>query len=193
MTISLSINQLLLLRMRAQHLTPQPPGATPSAAHIVKEMCGIQAQEAPAAALALRARSTGLVAADVERARIEQRTIIRAWGQRGTLHLLATEDFGWLLPLFGPIFIAGDRRRREELGLDEDTCARGIGILRDVLANHGGAINRAPTRAEIFEQLAAHGVHLEGQARPHLLGRAALEGVICFGPDRGTRADLCPP
>lgn len=181
MTISLSNDQVRLLRLHAQHLTMQPPGAITNVAHIVREMCGIQAQEAPAAALAIRVRGTGLTAADVEQARVQERTIVRTWGQRGTLHLLATEDLGWLLQLFGPIFIAGDRRRREELGLDEDTCIRAIRILRDVLANHGPM-----TRAEIVEQLATHGIHLEGQARPHLLGRAALEGVICFGPDRGT-------
>ena len=79
------------------------------------------------------------------------------------------------------MFVAGDRRRREELGLDEDVCARGIHIIRNVLANQGPLI-----RAELFEQLANQGIHLEGQARPHLLGRAALEGLICLGPDRGT-------
>ena len=125
------------------------PSVTTSVAHVVKELCGIQAQEAPAAALALRVRTTGLVAADVEHARVQERTIVRTWGQRGTLHLLATEDLGWLLPLFGPIFIAGDRRRREELGLDEDTCARAIHIIRDALATHGPL-----TRAELVEQWA---------------------------------------
>ncbi len=141
----------------------------------MKELCGIQAQELSSAALAIRARTTGSAAADVEQARIEERSIVRTWGPRGTLHLLATEDIGWLLPFLGPVFIAGDRRRRAELGLDEETCARAIHILRDVLANQGPL-----TRAELVEQLATHGIHLEGQARPHLLSRAALEGVICF-------------
>jgi len=147
----------------------------------VKQVCGIQAQDAPAATLAVRVRSAELVVADVEQARVQDRTIIRTWGPRGTLHLLATDDIGWLLPLLGPVFVAGDRRRREELGLDEDVCARGIHIIRNVLANQGPL-----TRAELFEQLANQGIYLEGQARPHLLGRAALEGLICLGPDRGT-------
>jgi hypothetical protein len=44
------------------------------------------------------------------------------------------------------------------------------------------------TRAELVEQLAARtGIRLEGQAAPHLLARAALEGVICLGPDRGAK------
>src|SRR5260370_26312591 len=126
-------------------------------------------------------RGDGLSADDVERGRVQERTIIRTWGQRGTLHLLATEDLGWLLPLFGPVFIAGSWRRRAELGLDEDTCTRGIRVIRDVLASHG-----ALTRAELVEQLSIHVIRIEGQARPHLLSRAALEGIICLGPDRGT-------
>ncbi len=179
--ISLSNDYVRLLRLRAQRLTPQLSNALTSVAQIVKEVCSIQAQDASAATLAVRVRSTGLVAADIERARVQERTVIRTWGPRGTLHLLATEDLGWLLPLLGPVFVAGDRRRRAELGLDEDTCARGIRIIRNVLANQGPL-----TRAELVEQLAAHGLPLEGQARPHLLGRAALEGIICLGPDRGT-------
>ena len=181
MTISLSDDHVPLLRLRAQRLTPQPMDAATGVTHVVKELCGIQAQDSRAAALAVRVRSAGLVAADVEHARVQQRTIIRTWGPRGTLHLLATEDLGWLLPLLGPVFIAGDRQRRAELGLDEDTCARGIAIIRNVLATHGPL-----TRDELVEQLATHGLRLKGQARPHLLSRAALEGLICFGPDRGT-------
>jgi hypothetical protein len=181
MAISLSDEQVRLLRLRAQQLTPKPGDGVSDIALLVKELCGIQAQDARAAALALRVRSTGLVAVDVERARVQERTIIRTWGQRGTLHLLAAEDLGWLLPLFGPVFIAGSRRRRAELGLDEETCARGIRVMRDVLASQGPL-----TRAEIVEQLAIHGLHIEGQARPYLLYQAALEGVICLGPDRGT-------
>ena len=180
MMISLSHDRVRLLRLRAQRLVPQFRDAVSDTAHLVKELCGIQAQDARAARLALRARSGGLVEADIERARVQERTIIRTWGQRSTLHLLAIEDMGWLLPLFGPVFIAGDQRRRAELGLDEDTCARGIRAIRDALADQGPL-----TRAELVEQLAVRGIRLEGQARPHLLGRAALEGVICFGPDRG--------
>src|SRR6266571_4790590 len=215
MAISLSDDQVRLLRLRAQRLTPRlrdlsqvgflwkgrgkgaptppqgdrkgtplprtgPRDTVSGVAHLVKELGGIQAQDAQAAQLALRVRSAGLVAADVEHARVQERTIIRTWGLRGTLHLLATEDLGWLIPLLGPVFIAGDRRRRTEVGLDEDICTQAIRVIRDALANHGPL-----TRAEIVEQLAMHGIHVEGQARPHLLYRAALEGILCLGPDRG--------
>lgn len=100
---------------------------------------------------------------------------------RHTLHLLTVEDLGWLLPLLGPIFIRASQRRRTTLGLDEETCARGIHVLRNALAEEGPL-----TRSEIVERLAARGIRLEGQARPHLIGRAALEGFVCLGPDRGS-------
>lgn len=180
MPIFLSNDQLRFLRMRAQRLTPQQQGEVMGVAQVVKEVCGIQAQEASAATLAVRSRSVGLVVSDVEQARVYDRSIIRTWGPRGTLHLLASDDIGWLLPLLGPVFVAGDRRRREELGLSEDICVRGMRIMRNVLADKGPL-----TRAELVERLSTNGIHLEGQARPHLLARAALEGLICLGPDRG--------
>src|SRR5262249_54918071 len=120
MAISLSDEQVRLLRLRAQRLTPQRPGEATSVAQVVKEMCGIQAQDPFAAPLAVRARSGGLLAVQVEQARVQGRSVVRTWGSRGTLHLLATEDLNWLLGLLGPVFVAGDRRRREELGLSED-------------------------------------------------------------------------
>ena len=179
MSITLSDDQHRFLRMRAQRLIHPKQVEKIGVAQVVKEVCGIQAQEAPAAALTVRSRSVGLVVTDVEQARVHDRSIIRTWGPRGTLHLLASDDIGWLLPLLGPVFVAGDRRRREELGLSEDICMRGIHIMRNVLTDEGPL-----TRAELVERLARNDIHLEGQARPHLLARAALEGLFCLGPDR---------
>jgi hypothetical protein len=174
--ITLTVDDLLKLRLQAQQLVMQ----LSNVAQIVQAVCGIQAQEMEAAALSIRARSIGLIRADVERARVQERSIVRTWGPRGTLHLLATQDLPWLLSLFGPVFIAANQRRRAELGLDEDTCQLGIRLICDALASEGPL-----TRAELVEQLETHDLHIEGQARPHLLQRAALEGFICLGPDRG--------
>ena len=66
------------------------------------------------------------------------------------------------------------------MGLDEASGERAVTALRDALGEHG-----ALTRDEIVEQLAARGVFLAGQARPHLLGLAALQGLVCHGPLRG--------
>src|SRR5579871_4124802 len=88
MLIALSDEQVRWLRLRAQRLTSPPATAV---AGIVRALCGLQAQDAPAAMLGVRVRSAGLLAANVERARIDERSVVRTWAMRGTLHLLATE------------------------------------------------------------------------------------------------------
>jgi hypothetical protein len=139
----------------------------------------MQAQDTTAAALAVRARCAGLVASDVERARVEERSVVRTWLMRGTLHLVAAEDLGWLLALLGPIFICSSRGRRAGLGLDEETGVRGVRALGKMLADRGPL-----TRAEIRQGLAPHGIPTAGQAAIHLIRLAALEGRLCYGPDR---------
>jgi hypothetical protein len=105
--------------------------------------------------------------------------LVRTWLLRGTLHVLASADLGWMLPLLGPIFAAGNASRRLQLGLDEATCARGLNLLRQVLAGQPPM-----TRDLIVPLLAENGLTLTGQAVPHLLGLAASMGVICLGPDQ---------
>jgi len=106
--------------------------------------------------------------------------VVRTWCMRGTLHLVATEDVGWLISLLGPIFVAAGRRRLARLGLDEDAAAEGVRVMRDELAD-GPA-----TREELVEGIRRRGVRIapDSQAGYHLVRRAALEGILCFGPDR---------
>jgi len=179
MTRSLSSSDIRGLRLRGQCLTVPPPGAE-NIAQVVANLCGVQAQELSAAALAIRARSHGFVATDADHARVRDRSIVRTWAQRGTLHLLAAGDLAWLLPLFGPVFKAGDKRRRAELGLTDEVCDQGSQFVGKLLAEQGPL-----TRAEIVAQMAGQGIRLEGQAAPHFLFYCAASGILCFGPDRG--------
>ncbi|HLY28240.1 MAG TPA: crosslink repair DNA glycosylase YcaQ family protein, partial [Aggregatilineales bacterium] len=101
------------MRLRAQQLISgnfYKPDA------VVSAVCGLQAQDAQAAILSARVRSSGLTVGDMEQAMLHDRSIIRTWAMRGTLHLIATEDLSWLLALLGPVFVAADRRRRLQLG-----------------------------------------------------------------------------
>jgi hypothetical protein len=182
MTPSLSDHQVLRLRVRAQRLHPQQAQSVTDAASLLKAICGVQAQDAAAASLAVRVRSHGLTARAVDRARLEERSIVRTWCMRGTLHLVAAEDIRWLLSLLGPIFAKADRRRRAQLGLDDDTSAKGVRAIRNALARRGPL-----TRAEIVAVLKQRGVPAEGQATVHLIALAALQGIICQGPDRNNK------
>lgn len=87
-----------------------------------------------------------------------------------------------MLPLFGPGFIRGNRKRRLDLGLDEDIGERGVRLLRDLLGSRGPL-----TKAEIVEVLSEKGIPMQGQASIHLIGLAAAQGWVCHGPPRGKK------
>ena len=174
MAISLSPLQARKLRLRAQHLHARSESGVDE---VVLGLCGVQVQDAQAAVLAVRARAGG-TAADVERARVERHSIVRTWAMRGTIHLMAAEDVRRLLPLVGPPAIRTTRRRYAELGLDEEVCAKGVAAVRRALEEHGPM-----TRACVSSYLSKVGLPAQGQAPYHILRRAALEGVICFGPN----------
>jgi len=179
MTQSLSVEQTRLLRLRSQNLHPETARSISDAGQLVSELCGLQSQELSSVYLAVRARTSGLTVEDVQHSREVERSIILTWAMRGTMHLIAAEDAQWLLALFGPVFIRSGERRYKELGLDEDTRRKAARLIRDTLGSRGPL-----TRAELAEILAPDGIPVAGQAMPHLLGYAALSGMICFGPER---------
>jgi hypothetical protein len=178
-------DEVLARRLRAQRLTGPP--AT-NVEELVAGLTAVQAQDPVAAALALRARSRGLVLAAVERARDEERSVVWTWALRGTLHLVAAADVGWLLGLLGPVFAAAGRRRRLALGLQDELCERALSELRGLLAATGPL-----ARADLVAGLIARGVPIDpaGQAAAHLVAYAALRGVVCrIGPSREPRYAL---
>ncbi|HEX2054702.1 MAG TPA: winged helix DNA-binding domain-containing protein [Actinomycetota bacterium] len=148
-------------------------------AAVVSALCGVQAQDLPAARLAVRARSTGLTDASVERARVEDRSVVRTWAMRGTLHLVAAEDLVWLRELLAPGLIKASARRSEQLALDEHTYSQASTLLQKELS--GGALPR-PELKRIFEN---GGIDASGQRLFYLLYRAALEGLVCEGAQVG--------
>ena len=133
---------------------------------------GLQAQDEQAARLSVWARARHLDAAAIEDALVGDRSVVRTWAMRGTLHLVPAQDVGWLLALLGPVFVAASQRRYRELGLDEVACAKGVAAIAEAVAAEG-----ALTRAALGARIGA-----TGQALAHLVRRAALEGVICCGP-----------
>ena len=141
----------------------------------VGHLLAVQAQDLRAARLALRARGAAASAAEVDAALDQGGSLVAGWLMRGTLHLVAREDYRWLHSLTGQIAAATNRRRLAQLGGDPE---QGVpAILR--------AIGDGPLpRAAIGERLAAAGVRVEGQILPHLLALAAADGSVVLGPVR---------
>ncbi|MFC0540612.1 winged helix DNA-binding domain-containing protein [Kutzneria chonburiensis] len=158
----------------------------PRSESVVDAVCrvvGLQAQDVKANRLAVRVRTVaGVVQADVDAACNVDRTLIRTWAMRGTLHMLAAEDVGWVLGLLGPRFAAGYAGRRKQLGLDDRALEAAVDGLRKVLGD-----GEPLQRDELVSRLASCGVPLDprSQAPAHLLMYAGMTGVVCRGPDVG--------
>ena len=175
----ISVSELRTLRTQAQGLHVRLSRV--SLVDAVRAVCGINAQLRPAMLLALRARIGELQIEDVEAAIATGHILVRTWVMRSTLHLLPAEDLRWLVSLLGPIFIPKGKRRRLQLGLDEETTAKGLNAIRAILKRTDPL-----TRGEVVERLADRGVVLDrrSQAPIHLIACAALSGLVCLGADR---------
>ena len=163
-------------RCAAQLLCGDPAG---SAEDVTRRLLAVQAQDPRGARLTVRARSAGLSAADVDAA-LARRSLVVSWLNRGTLHLVSTEDYWWLHPLTNPQLQAGSARRLAQEGVPPDDAERGVAALRAALANDG-----PQTRAQLRERVAACGVRTEGQALVHVLLLASIQGLIVRGPMAG--------
>ncbi len=164
--------------MIAERLTAQllagAPARDPLA--VAERLLAIQGQDPRGARLAIRARTTGLSAADVDRA-LGKRELLITWLNRGTLHLVRSEDYHWLHALTAPTLLTANARRLAQEGLPPAAAARGVEVIERSLAADGPL-----TRLQLRERLDNAGVRTEGQALVHLLMLASLRGLIVRGP-----------
>ncbi|WP_156960414.1 winged helix DNA-binding domain-containing protein [Amycolatopsis taiwanensis] len=150
-----------------------------SAEAVVRRVFAIQAQDATAADLGIRVRGRDITTPDIRMAYEKERSIVRGWYLRGTLHTVPSDDARWVLRLLAPRTLATTSRRYQQLGLTDELRQRADHLLRHVLTTHGPL-----TRPELTEHLATLDVPPEGQAPFHLIRHAALTGILCFGPQR---------
>jgi winged helix DNA-binding protein len=166
--------ELRARRAAAQRLH-RPDGA--DAAAVVRGLLAVQAQDDRAARLAVRARTTGLRATDVDAALTADRALVVGWLMRVTLHLVAREDYAWLLGLTAPQGEATGRRRLAQEGVTPGETERAVAVVERALAADGPL-----TRMQLGARIRAAGVRAEGQALPHLLAVAARRGIVVRGP-----------
>jgi Winged helix DNA-binding domain len=168
------VAELRARRAAAQRLH-RPAGA--GAVAVVRALLAVQAQDRRAARLALRARTTGLRAADVDAALTGGRSLVVAWLGRTTLHLVAREDYPWLLGLTSSGGPAGGPLRLAQEGVTLDEADRAAALVERALLDDGPL-----PRADLSARIAAAGIRAEGQATPHILALAARRGAIVLGP-----------
>lgn len=169
---------MIVERLAAQQLSG-PPARTPE--EVTRRLLAVQAQDPRGARLSIRSRSTGLAAADVDEALTTRRSMVVTWLNRGTLQLVAAEDYWWLHPLTTPQLATGSARRLGQEGVTPAQADRGVAVVTDAVTTEGPL-----TRAELRTRLDAAGVPTRGQALVHVLMAASLRGRVVRGPMRGS-------
>lgn len=161
------------LRLNA-HGIAHPRATTPQ--DIVAHMGALQAQDYPGALWSIALRIAGATRADVEQA-ILNRTIVRTWPMRGTLHFIPAADARWMLELMTPRIVKGAAGRHRQLELDAVAFARSRTLIAKALA-------REPvlTRRALFDVLERGGISTAGQRGIHILQQLCMECTLCHGP-----------
>jgi hypothetical protein len=146
---------------------------------VVRRLGAVQAQDYLGALWALGLRLPRASEAEVERA-VAERSIVRTWPLRGTLHFVAAEDVRWMLELLAARTVARAASRYKQLGLDEATFAKSRRVLARALQG-----DKQLTRPELAAALGRRGIRTDGQRLIHILNRSALEGLTCYAARRG--------
>jgi Winged helix DNA-binding domain len=144
---------------------------------VTGRLLAVQAQDLRSARLAIRARTGGLSAADIDRALTEERTLVIGWLNRGTLQLVRREDYWWLHALTTPPLLTGNARRLTQTGVTAAAAERGVAAIERALTKEGPL-----TRDQLRDRVQAVRVPTAGQALVHLLMLACMRGVAVRGP-----------
>jgi hypothetical protein len=172
------VTEALVAQRCAAQLLSGPSARTP--VEVVRHLLAVQGQDPRGARLAIRSRSAGLTAADVDKALTTDRSLLISWLNRGTLHLVTPQDYWWLHALTTPQLLAVSVRRLAMEGVTPDLGDKAVAVIDAALTAHGPM-----TRADLGERIAQAGVPVQGQRLVHLLYRAALRGLIVRGPMLG--------
>src|SRR6185312_17293168 len=101
-------------------------------------------------------------ASDVDRALTEDRSVLVTWLNRGTLHLVAAEDYWWLQAVTTPQIVPNNARRLGQEGVSPADAERGCKIIVRALADG------PRTRNQLRLVVADAGIPVAGQAMVHL-------------------------
>jgi Winged helix DNA-binding domain len=173
MDIASDVGVLRLARLRSQMLSGEH-GDSPES--VVRRLLSVQAQDERGFRLAIRSRSSGLLARDVD-VSLNERRLVATWLNRGTLHLVRSDDYWWLHTLTAPRVVTGVERRLRQEGVDEFHVERGVRTIVASLESEGPL-----SRRELRARLDGEGVPTEGRAFVQLLAAVSLRGLIVRGP-----------
>lgn len=188
MALKVSWQQALAWRLERHLLNPVGDS---SVEDVVRRLCGVQAQVASSAELAVRVRQSKSKAGEVGRALSDGR-LVKTWAMRGTLHLLTPGEAGNFLSLMA----AGRSWYRPVWQRYFGVSPRQMDEMRSIVGEILGDL--ALTREELTAEVTKRpGLDHIGEALMSgwgtLLRPLAWQGDLVFGPNRGTRVTFMRP
>ncbi len=185
MTETLSPTDVLRVRVHALGLTAtswtrgelEAPGAE-RIAGVARRMLAVQGQDWRSARWALGVRAPGSAIADVEAAFAERR-IVRSWPMRGTVHVVAAEDIGWMQGATNHRVLAGAPKRRAFLGMSDAVLERLVEVSLVALDAAGTAGLERDALAEAWTEA---GIDWQSNWRYHVIWWICQNGMATFGP-----------
>lgn len=186
--MKVSWDQVLAWRMGRQLLDPRGTHPTPD---VVGRLCGVQAQVASSAELALAVRQRDPQPGLATEA-LRSRQLIKTWAMRGTLHLLVPEDAVAYLALLADLRTWEKPGWQRSLGVTAGDMAALADAVEHVLADR--VLTRDELVAELVARTSSH--HLEQPLRSGwgmLLKPLAWMGLLCNGPNEGSRVTFTRP
>lgn len=182
-------------RLERQGLGPIPLPGDPAA--VVTAMCGAHAQVLSAGELSVGLRSDGLSQADVRRALWEERSLVKTFGPRGTVHLLPTAD----LPLWTGALSAMPATAspfKPEVRMSGSQTDEVVAAVEDALADAeltvdeltDAIVARVGSWAGDLVMPAFQGMWPRWR---QVMATVAHRGALCFGPNRGRKVTYTSP
>lgn len=188
MTVSVTPAALARLRLAAQWILPGFPTTSTSPApgpvDVVRWLTALQGQDFPGALWSIGLRSPGSSRADVEAA-FDQGLIVRSWPLRGTLHVSAAEDLGWILSITSARMVASVASRHRQLEISAPDLDQVRELALGLLYAGGGPVTPGrATREALFAAFEEAGQGTKNQRGIHLLWLLCVEGTLVQGPVR---------
>jgi uncharacterized protein YukE len=188
-----SWEQVSARRLERQFLAS--PGGT--AAEVVRAMCGAHAQVMSAAELSVGLRLDGATRDDVRAALWEERSVVKTFGPRGTVHLLPTEDLPFWTGALSAVPNSGVQFPPEVRMTPEQTDEV-VQAVAKALAEDDLTLEELDGRVvELAGAWAGDRVMEAFQDRwprwRQAISTTARAGVLCYGPNRGRKLTYTNP
>ncbi|GGS76972.1 winged helix DNA-binding domain-containing protein [Streptomyces violaceus] len=184
-------------RRAERQFLARPAGSGTPVAEVVGAMAGAHAQVLSAAEVSVGVRTAGLTRADVRTALWDDRSLIKTYGPRGTVHLLPARE----LPLWSAALTAvpaGPSPFPPDVRLTGEQTGQVVTAIGEALDG------RCLTLDELTEEIVARtGPWAGDRVMPafqdlwprwrQVMHRAGWAGTLCFGPNRGRKATYTRP